>query len=157
MAAQLNYGYSTPKGVAGGKANIVFDFVATRSNEEADGVLKYGMAVMVGTTPGASVKLPTNATADTIEGIVLRAANTEQDMSGTVVVKNGASVGVIKKGSVWGRTVSDCEPSYGETAYVVTSGDDVGLFTNKSAEGTTVDIGAKFGNAFDDGIAVIEI
>ena len=78
MAAQLDYGYSTPKGVAGGKVDIAYDEVITRKNEEADGVLKYGMAAMIGTSKGTGVKVPvTGATADQIEGIVLHAANTE--------------------------------------------------------------------------------
>ncbi len=163
MAAQLDYGYSTPKGVAGGKYDIAFDEVITRKNEEADGVLKYGMAAMVGTNAGSGVKVPaTGCTADKIEGIVLRAANTEQDMGGHVVVKNNASVGIVRRGHVWGRIASDAVPAYGAKAYVVVTGEDAGTFTHldkQTGEGTpaNVDIGATFGNAKDDGIAVIEI
>ena len=156
MAAQLDYGYSTPKGVVGGKYDIAFDEVITRKNEEADGVLKYGMAAMVGANAGSGVKVPTGGcTADKIEGVVLRAANTEQDMGGHVVVKKDASVGIVRKGRVWCRTASDAEPAYGAKAYVVVDGKDAGMFTH--TEGSNVDIGAKFGNAKDDGIAVIEI
>ncbi len=213
MAAQLDYGYSTPKGVAGGKVDIAYDEVITRKNEEADGVLKYGMAAMVGTSKGTGVKVPaTGATADQIEGIVLHAANTEQDMKGKVVVPNNASVGILRKGRIWGRTSKEAAPTYKAKAYVVVDGDDAGCFTDQSAaysayikaesgdtgakgvvadtatptatqikvsevtpvldgyvpavddyvvskqlHGATVDIGAKFGNASDDGIAVIEI
>lgn len=163
MAAQLDYGYSTPKGVAGGKYDIAFDEVITRKNEEADGVLKYGMAAMIGTNAGSGVKVPTaGCTAAKIEGIVLRAANTEQDMSGHVVVKNNASVGILRRGHVWGRIASDAVPKYGEKAYVVVTGEDAGTFTHldkQTGEGTpaNVDIGATFGNASDNGIAVIEI
>lgn len=163
MAAQLDYGYSTPKGVAGGKYDIAFDEVITRKNEEADGILKYGMAAMVGTKAGSGVKVPaTGCTADKIEGIVLRAANTEQDMGGHVVVKSNTSVGIVRKGHVWGRIASDAVPAYGAKAYVVVTGEDAGTFTHldkQTGEGTpaNVDIGATFGNAKDDGIAVIEI
>lgn len=163
MAAQLDYGYSTPKGVAGGKYDIAFDEVITRKNEEADGVLKYGMAAMVGTNAGSGVKVPaTGCTADKIEGIVLRAANTEQDMGGHVVVKNNASVGIVRRGHVWGRIASDAVPAYGAKAYVVVTGEDAGTFTHldkQTGEGkpANVDIGATFGNAKDDGITVIEI
>lgn len=156
MAAQLNYSYSTPKGTPGEKFDISFDEVITRKNEEADGVLKYGMAAMIGTAAGVSVRVPTSdATAAQIEGIVLRAANTEQDMNGKVVVPSGASVGILKKGKVWGRLATGATSTYGATAYVVNSGDDAGCFTD-AADGA-LDIGAKFGNASDDGIAVIEI
>lgn len=213
MAAQLDYGYSTPKGVAGGKVDIAYDEVITRKNEEADGILKYGMAAMIGTAKGTGVKVPaTGATKDTIEGIVLRAANTEQDMKGKVVVRQNVSVGILRKGHVWGRISQECDPEYKKTAYVIVDGNDAGCFTdqsdayslyvkaepsdsdkkeivadtatpttsqikvsevtpapagyvpaigdyvvNKQLHGATVDIGAKFGNASDDGIAVIEI
>lgn len=163
MAAQMDYGYSTPNGVAGGKFDIAYDEVITRKNEEADGVLKYGMAAMVGTAKGTGVVVPASScTAAQIEGIVLRAANTEQDMQGKVVVRKGSSVGILRKGHVWGRISSDCTPAYGEKAYVVVTGEDAGTFTHldkQTGDGTpvNVDIGAKFGNAKDDGIAVIEI
>ena len=156
MAAQLDYGYSTPKGVPGGKVDISYDEVITRRNEEADGVLKYGMAAMVGTARGTGVKVPTaGTTAEQIEGIVLHAANTEQDMKGRVVVPNNASVGILRRGRIWGRTASDAAPAYKAKAYVVVDGGDAGTFTDK-AEGN-VDIGARFGGASDDGIAVIEL
>ena len=213
MAAQLDYGYGTPKGVAGGRFDIAFDEVVTRKNEEEDGVLKYGMAAMVGTAKGIGVKVPVSgATAEQIEGIVLHAANTEQDMKGRVVVPNNASVGILRKGRIWGRIASDAAPSYNAKAYVVVDGEEAGCFTDQSGaysvyvkaeagdsgakevvadtatpaetqikvsdvtpvsagyvpvagdhvistqlHGATVDIGARFGNACDNGIAVIEI
>lgn len=156
MAAQMDYGYRTPKGVAGGKFDIAFDEVVTRKNEEKDGVLKYGMAAMVGTTAGTDVKVPaTGCTAAQIEGIVLHAANTEQDMKGKVVVPEGASVGILRKGHVWARIASDAVPAYGAKAYVVVTGEDAGTFTHTDTG--NVDIGAVFGKETDDGIAVIEI
>jgi len=67
MAAQLNYNYGTPMGVPGGKFDIAFDEVVTRSNEEADKKMKFGLAVAVGTNVGKGVKLPTTGvTADKI-------------------------------------------------------------------------------------------
>ena len=102
------------------------------------------------------MKVPTaGTTADQIEGIVLHAANTEHDMKGKVVVPNNASGGILRKGRIWGRIAPDATPTYKAKAYVVVDGDDAGTFTDK-AEGN-VDIGARFGNASDDGIAVIEI
>lgn len=156
MSAQLNYSYDIPKGNPGGKFDIGFDEVVTRRNEEDDGVLKYGMAVMVGTTPGATVKVPTaEATAETIDGIALAAANTEHDLNGRVNVRSGASLSILRKGKVWGRLAEGATATYGAKAYVVKSGDDAGCFTN-TAEGG-LDIGAVFGNASDNGIAVVEI
>ena len=154
MAAQLNYNYGTPKGVAGGKYDIAFDEVVTRKNENKDGEMKFGMAVAVGTSAGKTVKVPVvGTTAEQIEGIAIALPNTEQDMNGKVVVKQNTSLSVMKKGNIWGRLATGVTPTYGTKAYVVVSGDDAGTFTTAS-EGT-VDIGAKFGNAHDYGIAVI--
>ena len=76
-------------------------------------------------------------------------------MKGKVVVKKDATLSIICKGHVWGRTATGITPVYGETAYVVITGDDAGTFTNV-ADGA-LDIGAKFGKYTDDGIAVIEL
>lgn len=213
MAAQMDYSYSTSKGVAGGKFDIAYDEVVTRKNEEEDGVLKYGMAAMVGTAKGMGIKVPTaGAAKNTIEGVVLHAANTEQDRKGKVVVGKNASVGILRKGHVWGRISKECTPQYKESAYVIVDGDEAGYFTNQSEasliyikavssdsgakevvedtatptssqikisevtpvlsgyvavvgdyvvkkqlHGATLDIGATFGNAVDNGIAVIEM
>ena len=212
MAAQTNYNYSTPKGVPGGKVDISFDEVITRRTEAEDGVLKYGMAVSVGNAAGIGITVPTSGTtAEKIEGVVVYQPNTEQDMKGNVVVKNGASLGVMRKGHIWARTSSDAEPTYGAKAYVVVDGNEAGAFTSSSeavsvykkcdsgtsgakevvsdetespsgtqiklsavtpaengytptvgdyvvyeqVHGAAVDIGATFGNAYDNGIAVV--
>lgn len=150
MAAQLKYSYDTPKGVPGGKVDISFDNVDTRTNEEADGVLKYGMAVQTGTYPGTTVKVPASgATKSAIEGVALSLPNTEQDMQGNVVVRNGATIGVMRRGKVWGRLASDAVPVSGQTAYVVVDGEEAGSFTSASAaasvyvECESTDSGAK--------------
>lgn len=209
MAAQLNYGFSTPKGVAGGKVDLADDIVISRTIEAEDGALKFGMAVAIGTNAGDGIKMVSSSTsAKNVEGVLLHAANTEQDMNGKVVIKQGTTQSVMKKGHVWGRLSSDAVHQYGEKAYVVVDGDEAGSFTHTSAaatvyvacdsttsgakevvaddtetptasqikvsevtpgyvpevgeyvvskqvHGTTIDIGAKFGNATDDGIAII--
>lgn len=134
MAAQMNYSFDTPKGVAGGKVDLAYDEVVTRQNEEADGVLKFGMAAAVGTSAGSTVKVPaTGTTKAQIEGVVLHAVNTEQDMSGKVVLKKDVSVGIMRKGHVWGRLAGGAVPSYSAAAYVVVDGNDAGCFTHNSA------------------------
>jgi hypothetical protein len=154
MAAQTNYSYSTPKGVPGGKYDIAFDEVVTRKNENEDGVMKYGMAVAIGSDKGKSVKVPVDGTtAEQIEGIAIALPNTEQDAEGNVIVKKNRSLSIMKKGNIWGRLATGATATYGTKAYVVISGDDAGTFTD--TEGSNLDIGATFGNASDDGIAVI--
>lgn len=156
MTAQINYNYSTPKGMAGGKVDIAFDEVVTRQNEAEDGKLKFGMAVVVGTSPGNGVTVPTTGkTRDDFEGVVLHAENTEQERDGKIVIKKGTSVGVMRSGHVWGRLADGAEATYGKTAYVVLSGEDAGTFT--PVADSNVDIGARFGKYSDTGIAVIEL
>ena len=134
MAAQLNYSYSTPKGVPGGKADISFDEVVTRMNEEKSGVLKFGMAAAVGQSAGSGIRVPVSGDeVEDIEGIVLYHPNTEQDIDGNVVIREGASVGVMTKGHVWGRLCSDAKPDYKAKAYVVVDGDEAGTFTSVSS------------------------
>lgn len=154
MAAQLNYGFSTPKGVAGGKVDLADDIVASRTVEAEDGVLKFGMAVAVGENAGDGIKLVSEGTTkEQIDGVLLHAANTEQDMSGKVVIKKGTTQSVMRKGHVWGRLASNAEPTYNKPAYVVATGEDAGCFTHEAD--SNIDIGAVFGNASDTGIAVI--
>lgn len=154
MAAQLNYKYETPKALPGMKADISVDVVVSRSNEAADGVMKYGLAVATGTAVGTGVAMVgSSTTADKIEGVVVCHANTEQDMSGNVVVKKGSTLSVMTFGKIWGRLAADVTPVPGATAYVATTGTDAGCFTNEAG----LDIGAVFGNFYDveDGIGVV--
>lgn len=209
--AQLDYNYSTSKGVPGGKADLSFDEVVTRQNESADGVLKYGIGVVTGSTAGKTVRIPSSAS-DKFDGVTVALPNTEMDLKGNVFIRKGLSLSIMKKGHIWARTASDAEVSYGATAYLVVDGDEAGSFTSASAavtayikcdkgtasakevvsdeegspsgtqiklasvtpvygytpavgdyvvqkqlHGTTLDVGAKFGNESDDGIAVIEL
>ena len=109
------------------------------------------------------VKVPvTGTTAAQIEGITIALPNTEQDMAGKVVVKKNASLSVMKKGNIWGRLATGATPTYGAKAYVIPEGDEAGTFTHAADNGKSdsgkveyLDISATFGNASDDGIAVI--
>lgn len=154
MAAQLNYGYSIPKGIAGGKADLSYDDVVTRSSE--DGKVKFGLAVQTGTKAGIGVKLPASgATKDKIEGVAVYAANIEQDMDGNVVLKKGSTISVMRKGKIWARTAANAKPAFGKKAYVVLTGEDAGKFTEQEA--TNLDINAVFGEEQDTGIAIVEL
>lgn len=56
---QTSYNYTTPKGVAGGLYDLAPYQVDSRVNGEATpGVLKFGMGVVQGTTPGTNVVRP---------------------------------------------------------------------------------------------------
>lgn len=157
MAAQLNYTYSTPLGVPGGKADLVLDVVVTRINEENDDVLKNGMGVVAGTVVGTDVKLPkTGATAASFEGIVLASGLNELDMSGHLSVKKNVTLNILKKGKVYASVVDAATPTVGGTAYLVISGADAGKFASASGS-NTLDVGVKFGKRFDVANGVAEV
>ena len=134
MAAQLDYNYGTPKGIPGGKADISFDVVVTRMNEEEDGQLKYGMAAFAGSNKGHGIKRPASgATKADFQGVVICNANTEHDMYGRVNITKGAMVSCMLRGRIWGRLAPGAEPAYGGKAYVAVDGDYAGCFTSQSA------------------------
>ena len=156
MAAQLDYGYGMSKGVPGGKYDLSLDEVITRTNEEEDGVLKFGMVAMTGSTPGTTVKVAADgATTAKIEGSVLHAANTEQDRKGRVVVPNNASVGIMRYGKIWARVAADAKPAYGDPLYAVVSGDDAGALTSTEGTGNVKVNGHFIGEAEKEGIAPV--
>lgn len=135
MPAQLDYGYSIPKGVPGGKADLNrFEMVNTRSNEEPDGSLKFGMAVFTGKEKGYSVRKPVSGDDKSkFEGVVIAHANTEHDLDGIVNVREGKILSVMRRGRIWARISPECVPEYDKTAYVVADGDYAGCFTEQSA------------------------
>lgn len=156
--AQLTYSYDTAKGLPGQKADLGWTEVYSRTNEEDDGKMKFGMAVMTGSIAGQTVKLPAAGTKkEQIEGVTLMSDHFEHDLNGKVVIGKGAVIGVVATGRVWARLASGVtNPTAGAPAYVVISGLDTGCFTATSGD-TTVDIGATFGEASDDGIAIVRL
>ena len=151
--AQLTYGYDTPKGVAGGIFDIAPYECNSRVSEEADGVIKFGMGVVIGASAGTGVKLAT-ATTDNFEGIVVHKA-IEQDMSGNVSIKNGEAFSVMRFGGVWARVDESVTIAAGDKVYLIVSGDKKGLFTNVSTGALAV--AGEFVTAAENGIAVVRL
>ncbi len=125
MAAQLDYGYGMSKGVPGGKYDLSMDVVVTRTNEEADGVLRFGMAAMAGSSPGTTVKVPVSGALEVVADDTASPTAAQIKVSGVTPVSGG---------------------------YVPAVSDHV---EKKKLHGDTVDIGSNFGTEKDDGIAVI--
>jgi len=134
---QTSYGYATDVAVAGGLADLSDYAVESRKNTENDGVLKFGMGVVVGTTAGKEVKIPT-ANTDKFEGVAGNGFTTEMDMSGNLSVKKGAIVGCISHGKVWVRVKNSETIAYNDTAYLVYSGDYKGYFSKTATNAIPV-------------------
>ena len=158
MSAQNSYGYATPCGVAGGIYDLSPYAIDARLNgEEKAGVLKLGMGVIQGETPGNNIVVPdSTATADKFEGIVVNGNTVEQDMDGNAVLKPKTTVGVMRYGKVWGRVTSTAVPVYGANVYLTVEGEEAGCFT-EAADGA-IAINARFiGSKGCGNIAPIEL
>lgn len=155
---QTSYNYTTPKGVAGGLYDLAPYQVESRVNGETKaGALKFGMGVVQGTTPGADVALPTAAaTADKFEGLLLTGFTQEMDSAGEVTIRPKQTVGVLRYGKAWVRVSKDAAVSYGDKLYLITSGDEAGMFTNEASGNLAIN--GRFVGATDSvSIAPVEL
>jgi len=153
---QTTYKYSTPLGQPGGLYDMSWHEIDSFQNEEADGVLKFGMGCVAGTTGGKQVKKPVAAsTAANFEGVVVYKPASENLMNGGPVIANKATVGVMRYGRIYVQLATGVTPTYGAAVYLVKSGADAGCFTT-SSDGT-IAIKARFLGAGADGIAPVEL
>lgn len=114
MSVWTEYSQQTPKGAAGSLYDLTSHVVDSFMNEENDGVMGYGVGVVVGTTPGTSCKLPaTGATADKFLGIVMNGGTNEMNMNGVVNIPKGYHLSVMRQGRVWAKLADEQTPAYG--------------------------------------------
>ncbi len=158
MSAQTNYNLKMSHGVAGGLYDLSCHTVDTRTNEETDGKVRFGLGVVAGTAAGKQVKLPVAASAKKdFEGVVLNSHIHEQDYKGDVTLRANETVGVITDGKVYVRIAAGVEPSYGDALYLIKSGDEAGYFTNEAGD-TAVKVGGYFlGKKATDAIAPVYV
>lgn len=151
---QTAYGFNTPIGQAGGLYDLSPVEIDAFINEAADGELAFGMGAVQGSAPGTGVALPTASTS-AFEGIVVNRRTTENNDLGVPVIKNKATVGVLRYGRAWARLASGVTPSYGAVPYLVLSGTDAGCFTTDATSNAAVK--GRFLTPAFDGIAAIEL
>ena len=150
MAAQMNYGYSTAKGIAGGIYDMYHYKVDSRINEEENGRLRLGVGVVKGTIPGSGVKLPAKeSTAVEFEGVIVNGFTDMQDMDGNVYVMKGHNVGAMREGRIWAIVTEGVTPAYGDSLYM----DESGCFNTSSG----VKISGRFIGTVNNGVAPIEL
>jgi hypothetical protein len=154
--AQLQYGYEMQKAVPGGLRDTSPHSIVARANAEATaGAVKFGMGVVVGDTPGTNVKLPAaGATSAAFEGVVCQSVK-EMDMQGKLSIDNAHTLGVLKYGRVWVRVAPSLTINYGDQMYLLTSGANIGCFTNAAANAVAVN-GKFYGAAEATDIAPAE-
>lgn len=153
---QTNYGFNTPIGQPGGLYDLSPVEIDSFLNEAATGALGFGMGVVKGTAAGTGVALPGSSSAAVdFEGIVVNRRTTENNDDGVPVIKNKATVGVLRYGRIYVKLATGADPAYGEALYMVKTGDDAGCFTDSSS--STVAIKGRFLTAAIDGIAAVEL
>lgn len=157
MGVQTSYDYGIQKGIPGGLYDISTYANDTYTNEEER--LFFGYGVVKGKMPGTTIKLPVEASsAEDFEGMVLNGFTTEQTREGKTVIGKDQSVGVLKRGRVWGAVSPGAAAAYGKIAYLVTAGKDAGRFTTEEDPvSTKMAVPAKFIGMADNGLAPIEI
>lgn len=161
MSAQNTYRYNTPIGVAGGIVDIAPYAIDTFINEENDGVMQFGVAVMRGTKAGVEVLLPatvssTAPTAAKFEGITTNNRTTEYDMAGDISIKKGVPIGVMRYGRIYAKLATGITPAYGDPVYFIYDGTEAGCFAN--ASGTKrVAVKGRFLSTANNGVAVVEL
>jgi len=155
---QLNYGYATPAGIAGGLKDLSPYAIDTRNNVEATGVLLYGTGVVQGANSGNDINLPTTAsTVAEFEGVAMNGFTTQHSLEGSIGVPENMPVGILGYGKAWVRVGEDANVSYGEDVYLITDGEEAGFFTTSADAVTKFKIKATWIGAKSGDIAPIEL
>lgn len=144
---QMNYGFSTPVGHAGGLYDLTGYVCDSFNNGEKDGVLKHGMGVVTGDKAGVAALPKEGSTIKTFEGVLVNGLTTEHTMDGKVSVREGQTVGILKQGRIWARVTEDAVPAYNKPVLLIVKGKNAGLFTTSDDTentGNTIAVNAKF-------------
>lgn len=155
MAVQTSYSFGFPKGVAGGLYDLSAHEVSTR---QAEGNTTFGVGVVVGMNKGIDVKAPTaESIAADFEGVIVHnSIMTELDMNNQLSVAGKRTVGCLHHGKIWVKTGEKAAPAYKEKVFLITAGDEAGLFTTSADTATKVELNAHYLGISDVGIAVAE-
>lgn len=151
-----NYSYVNSPAHPGMIADQAPRHVVTRILDED---AKFGIASILGATPGRTIKKPAvGATSAKVEGVILNHGTVEhQHLTGEVALKAGTTCSVMVFGTVWVRVETGVEPSYGDPCKVLISGDEAGYFTTSETAGTAIDVAGMFLGEVSDGIAKVKL
>ena len=157
MAVQTTYNWTTGRGIAGGLVDLTPHIIDTFANQEENGVLKPGMAVMAGSVAGQTIKIFKTGGTPVFYGVATNNRTTEYDLDGKIRILKGAAVGVLHWGRIYVQVASGVTPSYGEGLFVIGAGDDAGKFTNTDNSTANPAIPGRFLGPVENGIAPVEI
>lgn len=152
MAVQTSYNFGSSKGVAGGLYDLSDHEVATR---QAEGSTAFGVGVVTGTNKGVDVTVPTSeSTSADFEGVIVHnSVMAEMDMDNRLEIGDKRTVGCLQRGKIWVKTGSKAVPAYKGKVYLITDGDEAGMFTSSDDTATKMELNAYFLGVTDHGIA----
>ena len=155
MAVQTAYNFGFSKGIAGGLFDLSAHEVATR---QAQGTVKFGVGVVVGTNKGTDVKIPESTnTSNDFEGVIVHnSVMVELDMNNNLNIEDKRTVGCLHHGKIWVAVGENAKPAYKEKVYLITDGNEAGLFTTADDESSKIEVNAYFLGETDEGIANAE-
>jgi len=155
IAVQTSYNFGFSKGIAGGLYDLSAHEVVTR---QAEGSATFGTGVVTGTNKGIDVTVPTLANTITdFEGVVVHnSVMAELDMNNNLNIEDKRTVGCLHHGKIWVMTGKNAVPVYKEKVFLITSGDEAGLFTTSADTAVKVELNAHYLGISDAGIAVAE-
>lgn len=153
LSVQTEYNFGFPKGVAGALFDLSAHDITTRKT--TDDNAKFGMGVVVGTALGTDVKLPqAAAAADDFEGVIVHnSVMVERTMDNKIIIESGRTVGCLIYGRIWVQKEAEIDVNYKDQVYLITDGEDAGLFTTGKSTKTKIALNAYFLGSSDDGIA----
>lgn len=156
MSAQTKYTFDTPFAGAGGIYDLSPYAIDGMVNEEDDGVMGFGLAVIAGTAPGKQIKLPTTSSdLEDFEGITVNGHNTEWGLNGELYIRKTAAIGVMRYGRILVKVVEDEEPEYNDPAYFSIASGTFGEFQTTATNG--VAINGRFLGGVNNGVAPVEL
>ena len=162
MGMWTDYSQRTPMGTAGSLYDLTGHAVDSFRNEEADGILRFGVGVVRGTDPGESIKLPVAAsTADKFVGVVMNGGTHEMDMANKSIIRSNYTTSIMRHGRVWVRLATDEEPHAGDPVFMVIKDEsedsEVGHFKAVADGANTIQVNARFLTDGSAGLAAIEL
>lgn len=144
---QTDYNMKPPVGIRGQISTLESTNIVTKI---CDTDIAFGLLVVNGADSGNSVKLP-SAQGDSFEGVIVF-THKQQVSRNVSLYQEKEPASIMKRGKIW--VESTVAVSYGDTVYIINTGDDVGKITNVSGTNTPTGVKVTTGN---DGAGLCEI
>ena len=136
---QRNYSFFPKTGAPGRIVDLAPYAVDAFINGEDTGVMELGMGVVLKTGAEKTILKPGSTGAGTVfAGIVVNGGTEEHGLENENYVRNTKALGVMRYGRIYARVKTGLTIANGDPVYLITEGDNAGLFTNVATDNTAV-------------------